>query len=101
MARILVDDNDVVISWERVGNGWNALAGTTIVVDEIPQKVSNAPLKYWIYTDGEYTVNPDYVPPVIPPTVEEQIAAIVTANEVRDEYNLDNDMRISMLELGI
>ena len=61
-----------------------------IDVEEIPAEVMSCPGK-WTYKDGEFSENPDYVPPKEEPSFE----------ELQEEINLDTDYRLTCLELGI
>lgn len=86
--KILLDEKKVVIAWQTVGGGWSDSEYTTIEVEAIPEEVKKADSGYYLYIDGEYIENPDYVPPV-----DESVDY--------DEVALDHEFRISMLELGI
>lgn len=72
MAKLLLDENGVIKSWQIVGGGWSDTEYITVEVDEIPDYVIETPEKY-CYMNGGYIENPDYEEPVIPyvPTVEE------------------------------
>lgn len=86
--KILVDDKNVVIGWEVVGNSWkNNPYG--IEVDDIPKEVRNADVGAFCYSEEKgFYENPDYIPP------EDDSVDY-------DEVALDHEFRISMLELGI
>ena len=85
VKQITVDENGVVVCASIGGY----IPGG-IDVEEIPQEVMRCPGK-WTYKDGEFSENPDYVPPE-----EEQ-----SFEELQEEINLDTDYRLTCLELGI
>lgn len=74
--RILVDENNIVVSVIKVGD-----AEGSIEVEEYPADL--APLKYK-YVDGAFEVNPDYVEPDEPadePTADELLDIFLGVDE--------------------
>lgn len=65
MAKILIDENNVVIAWQTVGGGWVDTENTTIEVENIPEEVMETPTKY-CFVDGSFVENPNYKPPENP-----------------------------------
>ena len=92
--KLLIDENNVVIAWQIVGNGWSDTENTTVEVDDIPEEVKENPIKY-CYIKGEFVENLNYKPP------EQPIGE--TDNTILDlaEMAIDHEMRLSMLELGL
>ncbi len=74
IKQIMIDDNNVVVGY-CTGNGRVA---DGIDVTEIPPDY--APYKY-MYVDGKYYLNPDYVEPTNEPTSDEP-----TAEELLDIF---------------
>lgn len=76
MRQIIVDDNNAIVGYCE-GDGF--IEGG-ISVDYYPDNFIEefAPNK-WLYVDGEYTLNPDYVEPTDEPTNDEP-----SANEILD-----------------
>lgn len=64
MITIKTDENNVVVAWTK-GDGY--VEGYTEVAS-LPEDIEA--YKY-MYVDGEYTVNPDYVEPTDEPTSDE------------------------------
>lgn len=87
MAKLLIDEKNVVKSYQTIGNGWSNTEYITVEVEEIPEYIKEMPEKY-LYVGGEFVLNPDYVP------YEEE-------NVDYDEIALDHEFRISILELGV
>lgn len=85
IKQITIDDKSVITACSIGGRLYGG-----IDVDNIPSEVMSEPSK-WCYIDGEYKANEHYIPPVEPPTFEEQ----------QEEFNLDIDFRVACLELGI
>lgn len=86
MSKILINTDNAVLAWQTVGGGWNDTVNTTVEVEGIPDAVKTAPSGYYCYTDGEFSINPDYTAPTEPTTqtVEEQIAELFSQAEYFD-----------------
>lgn len=65
MAKILIDENNVVIAWQTVSGGWSDTENTIVEVEEIPEAVKENPTKY-CYINGDFILNPNYTPPEQP-----------------------------------
>lgn len=65
MAKLLIDENNVVIAWQTVGGGWSDTENTIVEVDNIPEEVKENSTKY-CYVDGLFVENPNYKPPEKP-----------------------------------
>lgn len=61
MAKLLIDEKNVVKSYQTIGNGWSNTEYITVEVEKIPEFIKEIPEKY-CYVNGEYIENPDYVP---------------------------------------
>lgn len=61
MAKLLIDEKNVIKSYQTIGNGWSDTEYITVEVEEIPEFIKETPEKY-CYVNGEYIENPDYIP---------------------------------------
>lgn len=66
-------------------------------VDAVPEDFS--PFKYCYTAADGFTANPDYKEPE--PPLETQIARLKTAVADADELNVDQEYRLTLLELGL
>jgi len=83
MAQIKLDSNNIVIAWCTVGGIEGGIS-----VDNVPDYVQSAPVGFYKYVKGKFTVNPDY-------------AETAETEPAQEEINLDMDFRITCLELGL
>lgn len=80
--QILLDEGNTILAYCTVG-GFDG----GIEVEDIPAEVQTAPMGFYKYVDNTFVINPDYKEPEKEPTQE--------------DFNLDIDFRLALLELGL